>query len=424
MTVRLATDSLLALVLFAGISILDVSTNLGQTDSATSDSFVVRAYRVDDILRTANNYEFTGISFPGLADTNRIVGSAAGGGFGGGGFGGGRGGGGGLGGGAFRIPAQPLAPNGGPPQLGGGNKGGGGFGYVANDANSELSIDDIASAIESLIESVDTEAWEQGNITQLGSTLIIRTKQSVHEQIIAYLKLIRENVSTTSRSVTVKANWLLITKEDYEKLEVESKNGLQVVNRAKVDSLTKTTGGSGTLSCFNGQTVHIVSGNLKNWLKSVVPVVGENLLRGNLRQQLAALEREGRNSHVKLIGNRTVVQDDGDGNSGSNRIGYQPVNSSINYGALLQVTPMLVPDEDAAIIDVHSTVVLPTENKTQGTTIVGVMTLDRIDVLNQQFKASLRVPLNQPVVVGGSTLQIGVEKPRQLYLVLEVVAGK
>jgi hypothetical protein len=52
--------------------------------------------------------------------------------------------------------------------------------------------------------------------------------------------------------------------------------------------------------------------------------------------------------------------------------------------------------------------------------------IDRLNILRQELRSSLRIPLNQPILVGGMTLEPTREEPQgsQLYLVLQVSASR
>jgi hypothetical protein len=126
---------------------------------------------------------------------------------------------------------------------------------------------------------------------------------------------------------------------------------------------------------------------------------------------------------------------------------YQPIVANPHLGAMLQVTPHLLPEGKTAVLDVQSVVahrVHPPETvpflsgasgggkgnagANAGGAAPGIsITLDRVNVVAQQLATTLRVSLGKPVLVGGLTLEpgSGEQQPgasQQLYLFVEVTA--
>jgi hypothetical protein len=105
-------------------------------------------------------------------------------------------------------------------------------------------------------------------------------------------------------------------------------------------------------------------------------------------------------------------------------VGYQPVIGSINFGALLQVTPTLVPQSEFVVLDLQSSVTLPAPRSPEQTIDMGgVVPLDRVNLVSHQFMTTLNLPLDTPTLAGGATLQPMSGQSSQLYLVLEVTAA-
>ncbi len=74
------------------------------------------------------------------------------------------------------------------------------------------------------------------------------------------------------------------------------------------------------------------------------------------------------------------------------------------------------------ILDLQSSVLRRKQQENATVDFLGVLPLDRLNLVVQQFMTTLRVPLGQPVLVGGSTLEpiSGEGSPQQqLYLVIE-----
>jgi hypothetical protein len=183
----------------------------------------------------------------------------------------------------------------------------------------------------------------------------------------------------------------------------DSKSKEGGIDRKALEELAaKAPGFAGAISCFSGQTVHIASAQSRSAVTGAVPVVG----------------------------------------GGPEGVGYQPIIANPQSGAVLQVTPQLLPmhDTHAAVLDVCS-VVTRSEGPAETLTFMsgaqaGVkrddrfasttgITLDRVNMSVAQLATTLRVPLGTPVLVGGLTRQPSCAKDDsaaaapQLYLFIE-----
>jgi hypothetical protein len=117
---------------------------------------------------------------------------------------------------------------------------------------------------------------------------------------------------------------------------------------------------------------------------------------------------------------------------GGSAPGYQPLVSTPHLGALLQITTSLLPGDDAALVDLHSSLTRWEEEddpvKLNGIDDSGdpVVQVDRLKVSAQQLATSLRVPLGKPVLVGGMTNAArggqGVDAVDRIYLIVEITA--
>lgn len=404
--------------------------------SEPAPEMVVKVYRVDDLVLPSSNYPFRGTSLPGMT-ADRGSGRAMA----------GMGGMGMMGGGMM--------------SMGGGQPGqesgmGGGGAPRERSAGHGMTIGGLMEAIQSLIAPED---WERvgghGDLTTLGGSLVVRQSAENQERILRFIEDLRQEVGAI-RTVTVRAHWLLLSSPQLDNLlgDGDTATGNEIDRRA-LRELAEGSAPSeryrGQITCFNGQTVHIVSGRMRNVVQGGMPVVG------------------------------------GSG------VGYQPLTSTPHLGAMLQVTPSLLPSGDAAVVDLQSTVTrwdqaamkdaatpvppaygdtaegddsentnkkpprrrgaaeggqgmgaMPTmEGKGMMPMMQGMMggmmpnaapkksdeaspvPIDRVNIVAQQLATSLRVPLNRPVLVGGMTFP-GVEgapaTDEQLYLVLEVTA--
>ena len=102
-------------------------------------------------------------------------------------------------------------------------------------------------------------------------------------------------------------------------------------------------------------------------------------------------------------------------------------------GLVLQVTPLLSPDGQTAVLDLVSVatdwgaveggIEMSGISGEHGTTSRPVAKLDRINLGVQQMRTTVRVPVGKAVFVGGMTRDPG-NDDRQLYLIAEVIAAE
>lgn len=368
-----------------------------QNQNAGGD-WEVRVYRVTDLVLPRPDYPYDGSEIPTTGRSLSAPSSIGGGGFGGGmmgGMGGGDMGGGmggmmGGGGGFFQVPDD----------AGGGiATGGGGLGVTAGgiptagDSGLRFSMEDLIQAIQSTIEPMTWDVMGgKGVCTPLGGMLIINQTQPVHAQIDALLTAIRDEGGAV-HAVTLQAHWLLLGAEELDQLVNDSGRSPAPVNRDVLEGLSGSRPGyQGRITCFSDQTVSMVSGRRRSTVVSAIPVVG------------------------------------------ASSVAFQPVISLPNIGVLLEVKPTLLPDDETAVLNLVSTVT-SAGNEDESVDILSQATqdsnttlnLDRLDLDTQRLATTVRVPLGQPVLVGGlsaiggrSHSSDGQPHDAQLYLVVEL----
>ena len=367
------------------------------------EKLVIRVYSVADLMLPPTNYPFQGghlpTTVPQGADTSFGRGMT--------GFGGSGGWFGGMGGGMGGSMGGTMGGGG----MGAGGMGGGGFFAVQESkpresrkaqsvkttqpilvpsqpqtpANARFSSTDLISAITQIIAP---DTWDAlggtGTIKRLGGLLLVKQTLAVHQQIDELLKQIREEGGAI-QTVTLRATWLSLTAEQLGQL-----TGGAVTKLVNPQALRQieTTGAAyrGWISCFSGQTVHIVSGNRRNVVTESIPVIGD-------------------------------------------AVGYSARSQFPNLGVLLQVTPMLLPGKKAAILDVQSSVTswnsdpMPAAKRSDQTPPI-----DRVDLKAEQLATTIQVPLGKPVLVGGLSAAEARDKEsspdRQLYLVVELSSNE
>jgi hypothetical protein len=258
----------------------------------------------------------------------------------------------------------------------------------AGMSGGRISVDELIDAITTTIEPTQ---WETvggpGSIAPLGNTLLISTSPSIHEQITRLFDNFRKRWGTL-RTVSVQAHWLWLTEAQVASLLAEGPKGTErppfgLVNDAAWDSLMKDlrqagdkqpTGYHAVFTCYNGQTVHAVSGTQRRMLEGIVPVVGE-------------------------------------------QVGYQPVMGTLQEGAALQVTPMVTTGNKLVVMDVHSRVVLAREQPKRPAIDVEIAAggkspvrdvlaaIDRPHLANLHIETTLRIPVDRRMLVGGMTFE-------------------
>jgi hypothetical protein len=419
---------------------------------------ITNVYPVADLVFSAPNYPFRGIAVPGAAEHPPADGSGSGGGiggFGGGGFGGGGGGLGGGGGGHGGFGGGGggfnVTPETGPALLP--RRGGGAF-SVADGGNAAISsIEKLAQAIQN---SIGPGTWSGaggiGTIVPLGDRLIISQTKDVHDAIKDLLSALRASGGARS-TVTVRAWWLKLDMSQYQRLLTDMPaSSPPKVNRTQLEQLAADRAADyAEITCFDGQTVHVISGRFRNAITSVIPVVGqaEPPLSAESEVQLAASDSHGsskfmftvfddgtRTNHKDHCGSESLLAMAGDATGGGEApaklsgsptnegvVGYQPVFTTQHAGAMLEITPTRLPDSKTIVLDLRSIVNRWDDKPETPVEFRNVVRLDRTNVVSQQLGTTLKLPVRQPVLAGGMSLEPGadVNGKSQLYLVVEAV---
>src|SRR5262245_58261962 len=247
------------------------------------EQMVTKVYPVADLVFSAPNYPFEGLDagmFGTVKKNQPSGGFGGGGGLGGGGFGGGGFGGGGFGGGGFAVPPEGAQPSGkqsrAAPVGGGGMLGAAAAGSPPPPGTP--SIDQLIDVIKNLIRP---EYWSDrgglGTIAPFGGRLIITQTPEIHNAIRDLLNALRNTQGGAQSTVTIRAWWLRLDNAQYQKLTASMPPASPpAVDRKQLEQLASEKGvDSGQVTCFDGQTVHIISGRFRNAITSVIPVVGQ-----------------------------------------------------------------------------------------------------------------------------------------------------
>jgi hypothetical protein len=260
---------------------------------------------------------------------------------------------------------------------------------------------DYDSLIDLITSTIMPTTWDSvggpGSIMPANGTLVISQTQAVHEEIENLLANLRAAIPGL-RAVTIRAVWLQLDLKQLDQL-LHGQSGKAGIDRnALYEMAGKTKGYLGAITCLSGQTVHIASGRSRTAITGAVPVVG-----------------------------------DGGGP------GYQPVTGQPLAGALLQVTPQLLPNTQGVMLDLCSSVTRAVQQpetihfysddpgsgkKGNEKSPARGLTLDRVNMVVSQLATSIKLPLDEPTLVGGLTTetptadQQAADSP-QLYLFVE-----
>lgn len=323
---------------------------------------VLRVYQVVDLLLPTPNYPYRGSELP--TSGNLMAQSSNGGGAGpGGGFG---------------------SESGGP---------GGGFspGYFGGSETSLRGGGSLTFGMEDLVGAITgvvaPDSWADmggpGSIRILGSMLLVSQTEEVHRMIEHLLDEIRAQGGTV-RTVTVAARWIALEESQRSQLlAARGERSPVVLERGALEKLpADALRYQGQVTCHSGQTVHVVSGVRHTVVTSATPVVG------------------------------------GPGT------GYQPLVEFPNAGVLLQLTPLLLPDGKTASLDLQSSVTTwQPPDSLAVTTGETSLSIDRIRLAANQLVTTVRIPVGEPVLVGGLTM-VDTDAPQKpLYLIVELTVN-
>lgn len=401
------------------ITVCAAATPAQEADEADeAEKLIVRVYNVSDLVQTVPDFPYSPV-LPTTLDEKRSFLGVSGnvGGFGGGGM---RGGGYGGGGGFFSVRDQAALTTAAPVmQIAGGEGSGENAAPSVFQGNlqpdTQFDVKDLADLITTTIHA---ETWDEmggnGDIRPLGTLLVVRNTQPVHTQIEELLAAVRRE-SATSQLLNVDAIWLELDAQQLKELASQKTTVPVVVDAAKFDALVAShTRYRGQLSCFNGQRVHLVSGERRTVSTGAIPTVGQGATA----------------FHIYI--------------------------ANPNIGVLLQLTAFVSPPSSSsrsAIVNLASAVTewsKPDEpiilrslsfsggeapNRGFGDGAIGdgnssiLASIDRVRIKANELGTSVRVPLGEPVLVGGLSTPTDADQnadtPRkQLYLILKVSASE
>ncbi len=308
---------------------------------------------------------------------------------GGGGMGGGGMGGGGMGGGGgvFSVPSSLSYRNEPLPQMGGSG------GVGATNTGMRTSVDQLVEVIKT---SITPDEWKanRATISLLGGAIVVTATDETQTQMGALLELFRKRWKSL-RTISVRGYWVWLTEAELIDLLADpvTKGDLPpldgLVKPNVWAELVRNTEGQRpqgyetAITCYNGQTVHTFSGEQKLIVSGVAPSFG------------------------------TAEK--------SEIIAYEPVLSTVNEGAVLQMTPLATRNAKFVVLDLHSRVTLasilpqaerPVKLEPNDPLIV-TSVIERASVQTQRISTTLRIPVDKTVLAGGMTF--GNVPGRSLY---------
>ncbi len=259
------------------------------------------------------------------------------------------------------------------------------------EGSGELSPMSIAKLIAA---TVAPESWKdaggvQGKVAEFQGMLVITQTEANHQKIADLLAQLKADLR---RTVRIEATWVLLSAKELNGLQhVAGHESLvevpdEALKAAKVYCRAQTIG-------FSGQVVHLATNAKRAYVAEVTPVAQGNVVT------------------------------------------YDPRFATANSGVSLQMKPQLNGDQSGVVIDLYSIVTEAPEGSrldlTHATTRpaggnADPTALQLMNVLQQQFRTTVSMPLRTNVLIGGITMEpdAKAEPARQLYLVLRGEADK
>ncbi len=319
---------------------------------------VVKIYSVADLCGRDVTFADPGVQSPGTglldpAKASGGTGAGMGGGMGGmGGMGGGSGEGmggmGGMGGGGmFAVPATP-------PQM---SMGMGGWNWPTDSSRNGV---DLYPLIELLEQVIQREDFDAGQLLAYQGQLVARQTEECHAEIAAFLSQLR---SALAQEEVIQIQWAALAL-DAAAMQQLLPNDDQTVWQRWIDERAVAFG---TLSALNGYRVFSSSGEHRNLVIGVTPVVGS-------------------------------FQDGLPGGRGGSSTGYQPQVVKPILGWLAEVRPVISADPTQPGL-LHVGISQIAADPTPQVPVVGAP--DRGDLRTFQAVGSVKVKADTWTVLGG-----------------------
>jgi hypothetical protein len=292
----------------------------------------------------------------------------------------------------YPLDSQIVPPTG----YGEGALGAGVFGEAGASQKPTAGNPPLDELITLISEFVDPDSWQDnggtvGSMRGIGALLVVAQSEQNHGKIAQLLDEIRRNTGP-SQIVSVRATWFLLDPADVPAPATVAAEELFANQPVYCEARTV---------CFSGQTVHVTSGRGRAVINELTPIVADSA------------------------------------------VAFDPTVERVQSGVSLQVAPQLVPGTETAIVDLQcfasewgepgagapvrgAVATQPHAGASAGAGAEVTSSVDRLNILAQSMKTTMRVPLGKKFVVGGMTLDPagGEKNARQLCLVVEISAVK
>ena len=284
------------------------------------------------------------------------------------------------------------------PQIGGIVPGGGGGnqagpGMPPSPSESSVTGDALIGLIKQMMPQSDV------TVSMLGNMLIVRGGDEAQGKIHGMLESMHQQQAEASSMVCVRVFWMSLNPAEVSSIfdKVKAAKDTNIAPMPELpDAMVDATHlyCQAQTICFSGQTVHVVSGRSQSYVADLTPVVAQNA------------------------------------------VGYQPTIGNATSGVTVQLKPQLV-STDSAVVDLASMVIELGEPLRQlnvtgfsnpttqpDTTLHIGPAIQTVNVVQQEFHTTVRLPLGKKILVGGMTLEPAAKDQagRQLFLVMEVDA--
>jgi hypothetical protein len=301
--------------------------------------------------------------------------------------------------GAIGMPVEEGAMGGGG---GGQSLFGGGQGAEEHKERKEQTRAERAEQLTKLImETVEPGSWREaggaiGSIREVSGMLIVTQTKDAHALIADVFRQLRE----TNGAVRIRADWVLLEPDDVATMLADAADApaaapKPIDPKALASLPQEAVHYRAELSCFSGQTVSMSSGRGRTVVYDQEPVVAQGAVAAG------------------------------------------PTIRQVQAGVALEVSPLVIADAGSAVVEVAAKVVqwddsVPATQpvvmtvKSDETATIKGGSVDRLNLVSQSLRTTVRVPLDKPVLVGGMTLEPTTAAARgpQLYLILRVTGGQ
>lgn len=269
-----------------------------------------------------------------------------------------------------------------------------------------------ATTRDEFVRLIGKLAGPGGSVTKVGNAYLVSALDADHKNIETVVNLFRTRYKN-QRTVSIRAWWMTLSAADLKPIldtPTQTVAGntptvFGVISDAGWRDLMRIWGQpaddihrlryQSTLTCFNGQTVHSLSG-VQDLATSKINVVATQ------------------NESNRLQG----------------QIGYEGMPSAVQEGLTFQATPASSQNSKFVTLDVHSRLALrvadkaaPVATRPSVATVLPedvVKPIDNRRLVVHRLSTTARVPLDRPFLVGGMSVPAAETNGLQLYLIVKV----